>query len=327
MGRGSVNITTQLGIETTPGTAVAANRKFSGIGFDLAGVLETVFYRPNGNRFNKVGVLNKVSSAGSYSGNHSYTESMYLCEGYIGTGAPAVIGTTGQKRIFTPATTSIDPFKTFTIQTGDASAAEQAKYCVINSIQIALTRSGCTISGNIFGQDLDPSATLSASPTSIPLQPVSANEWAAYLDSTFGALGTTLLTDCFSVTIALPEKFIPKYVANPALASFKEVVDKAVEPTMTLVMENNSQARGIFAAMKANNLPTQYVRVQCLGPAIAGGSAVNTFLFDGAIKLKSGRELKDIDGVYGYEFVFEIVDDAAFGAPYAVTFINSIVTE
>lgn len=324
MARASVNIITQLGIEGIPGVAVPANRKLLGMDFEFSPILGTKFYRPAGDKFNKVGVLNTVASKGSFQGNLSYTEAMYIFESYIGGSAPTIVGVSGQRRVYTPGTTTSDAFKTFTIQRGDASAAEQTTNVAVESITITLGHNDALMSGTVIGQALTYGATLTAAPTQIALAPVSGNEISLFIDPTFAALGTTQLTDASSAVITLPAKYKDKWVLDATRTSWKELVEIPMAPSITVIAEFNAQTRALYSAMVSNQLPAQYLRAIATGPAIAGGTANNALQFDAALKVKSATERKDVDAIYGYEFVFEPVDDTAMNAPYIATITNAI---
>ncbi|GIV51034.1 MAG: hypothetical protein KatS3mg038_1555 [Candidatus Kapaibacterium sp.] len=65
--RATINQVTQLGVETTPGTAVAANRRLTGlqIGLERAGE-HTQAYRPTGGKFSTIVVEGKEWAEGQH---------------------------------------------------------------------------------------------------------------------------------------------------------------------------------------------------------------------------------------------------------------------
>jgi len=320
--RASVNILTQLGAETTPGTAVPCDKKLPGLTINLSPSNTTKFYRPSGKKYLNTGVLQKVSARGNYKGPLSFTEIIYPLSGYIGSADPTAIPSTSAKQWdFLPSDTGPESNKSFTWQEGDASAAQQAAYVVFNSVKINLTRDSGEISGTCFSQPIDESATLTASPTDVSQMPVSGNTIDFYIDSTFGGIGGTKMTDPYELDIDLPEKFVEKWPVNSSNASWKEPVEKATEPSGYIILENNAQTRTLIAAMKQNQLPTYYLRFKCTGIAI--GTSAYLLQGDFAIKYEDHEKLQDQGGVYGYKLKFKIVDDSTMGRPYSFRVINT----
>jgi hypothetical protein len=75
---------------------------------------------------------------------------------------------------------------------------------IINALTIALSRQEATVSGGLIGLLLDNGASLTSSPTTLSNLPVTGNMWQCFLDTTFGGIGTTLLTDVFSASVVFP---------------------------------------------------------------------------------------------------------------------------
>jgi hypothetical protein len=61
--------------------------------------------------------------------------------------------------------------------------------------------------------------------------------------------------------------------------------------------------------------------VKAVGANI-GTSADYTLQMDFAVKLKNATPQEDVDGVYGYSFEFEVMDDATMGRPYSINVVN-----
>lgn len=325
--RSSLNILTQIGVEdpNAKGTPVACGTKLPGLEIDLTPTTVTKFYRSSGKKYFSTGVLHKTSSKGTYKGPLSFTESVYVFSSYVNSADPSAIGTTtAEQWDFLPNDTGPDNTKTITVQRGDATLAKQTAYVQFNSVQVKITRDTAEINGNLLGQAMDDGASMTASPTEIAQVPISGNKIDLYIDSTFGGIGTTNYGSPYEVNINLPDKYKENWVLNSGQASWKDLVEAATEPLLDILIEYNAQAQALYLAMKANNLPTYYLRVKCTGPAI--GSSGYLWQGDFAIKFKGADEVKDKDGVYAYKFMFEIVDDATMGRPYSFRVINKLTT-
>lgn len=328
MARGSVNQVVQIGVESVPNTPVACNKKFPSLQVSLKPAIETRFYRATGAKVPSVGVLNQVSSEASFNGGMTYSELLYLFASYLTLVSSTQIGSTpGYTHLLQPAAPGVaETFKTYTLQKGDATAAQQVANLIINNLQLSISRQECTVSGGGIATAINNSATLTSSPTMLENVPVSGAVWSAYLDSTFANIGVTKITDGFKASVTFPEKYKPKWVLDAAQGSWKEAVEVATEPTVTLTAEFNSQMRGIYDAMFAASLPTYYLRLKGVGANI-GTAADYTVQMDFAIKAKEPSPEDDIDGiVFGYNFGFEIVDDSTMGRPYSITLVNRLTS-
>jgi hypothetical protein len=430
--RNSVDIVTQIGVETTPGTEVDATKKLTAVMLAFSARLEARFQRANGSRLITSGVKNKGWAEGSFEGIASYEELAVILEGLIGRNGAVINPYNGQAaaygRVFDSNTWSNQ--KTFTAERGDSSAAMVATNVQLSTLQMRFGRDEVTCSGNLFAKEPNNAGTLTlrneqqtititgtptggtftltyngqttgniaynASAANVvtalealsnigagdvtatggalpgtpvvvtfanalaganqPLMtanaagltggtspavtvaettpggyqegynesPISGNEVCVYVDTTAAALGTTLLTDGYTVEFSIPEVAAPKWVLNCTVASFKESVKLAIEnTTLNLTAEFNAQTRALYDAWNANSLPIYFVRIKCTGPIIAGAVA-NLAQFDFAVKLESVEELADQDGTYGYQFGFRVIEDQTWGKGFEFLLVNEL---
>ena len=427
----SVNQVALIGDQSAADTPVTPDKKFSGLSVDFDETLETNFYRRSGSKVNNMGVLNHVSSKGTFSGVHSFTEAIYAFESYVGSSGPDTLAGGGKKWRYIPSAGDADPFRLFTLQRGSKQRGRQVNDVLFNSIQITLTRQGANISGAIIGKAVTPGITMNlernevqtlsktGTPTAgtftltysgqttaaiawnataatikaalealsniavgdvsvsggplpntavvitfkgalantnvgalvvdstsvtggtfaiatttegnvgaseITQMPISGSQINVSLDDTFAGLGATQLVDNFSVQINLPEKYDTKRVLNRSLASWKEPVEKAMEPTVVLILEANSYSDALYAAAKDENLPTQYLRVDALGIEIPTTSDNYEWVFDAPLKLQAATENGDQSGVDSYTFTFQIVEDDEMGSFFDTYFVNDIAS-
>src|SRR5690242_9152604 len=94
--RADVNIQTQLGVESTEATAVAANKRLPSIDIEISPEHVKQFFRGSGYKANTIGVMNKSHTIGSYKGPLNYTELAYVFASYSNYAAPSTVGTGGQ---------------------------------------------------------------------------------------------------------------------------------------------------------------------------------------------------------------------------------------
>jgi hypothetical protein len=254
-----VNQVALVGVQAAADTPVTPDKKFSGINIDFEEMLETNFYRPAGSKVNKTGVLNGVSSKGTFNGAHSYIESLYFFESYVGSSGPDTLAGGGKKWRYKPTIGDVDPYRLFTIQKGSIQRGREVNDVLFNSIQIALSRQGATISGNIIGKKVSPGATMN----------LDRNEVQEIAKTGTPTAGTFTLTYAGQTTTPIP------YNATAA------AIKSALEALSNIAVGDISVSGG--------PLPTTAVRVAFKGsltalnvvamtvtPTITGGSfAVN----------------------------------------------------
>jgi hypothetical protein len=85
----SVNRVTQIGVETTPGTPVAASRRLQSGGFDLTRQTEYTNFRPPGFKFDSASAKLREWASGSFTGGLAYNEFHVLCASALKTPAAA----------------------------------------------------------------------------------------------------------------------------------------------------------------------------------------------------------------------------------------------
>jgi len=155
MGRPSVNRRIQVGVEVTPGTAVACTKSLPTTDIQLTRVLDTKQYRAMGYKPATIAKIVKDYSTGKVSGPFSYAEIIYP----MSTLVTPVITTPGgatlaRQWVFTAKARGADAFKTLTVQEGDDTAALQAAYCVLTEFGIDVKLDDSTINGALLGQNL-----------------------------------------------------------------------------------------------------------------------------------------------------------------------------
>lgn len=160
--RPSVDIITQLGVETTPGTEVDATKALTALNIEFSPELEMQFARAQGKRLMTSGVKNKAWGSGSFSGIASYIELALLLEGLLGRTAavenPVSGVATAYRRVFDSNITTNQ--KSFTAERGDLTAAMVATYLQFSSLEAQFTRDGVNVNGNLFCREPNVSGAL-----------------------------------------------------------------------------------------------------------------------------------------------------------------------
>src|SRR5215472_1223021 len=116
--RAVVNQILQCGAETTPGTAVAANKKLQNFNLTFTPKPEVKTYRGVGHRWVSTAEMNREWTEMAMDGPLDYQEFVYLINGVWGAITPATHsgGTNSKDWIVTPPVSGAITPKTYTIQ-------------------------------------------------------------------------------------------------------------------------------------------------------------------------------------------------------------------
>jgi hypothetical protein len=326
--RATINQRVQAGVETIPGTAVAASKLLECFNFAF-GIEATVdFFRATGRKYASVQEENQEWSSGSMDGNMDYNGLVYPLSGVAGaaTISAAASSATAKQWLFTPPLTGNASPKTFTFEQGDAVRAHKLAYGLFTQWGYKGDRKSFTTSGTLLGQRVADGITMTTSPTAVALAPIVSNQLNVYLDDNSDDLGTTQLMKVISIEFAMDSVYGPAWFLNRANASFSTHVDLAPAATFKLMVEADATGMALLDYVRSG--VTYYVRTEALGPQIAsdggGGSdpVYNTFQHDMAIKFDKPQKWQDSDGIFAIEWDAQIVEDLTWGMAHQFTLVN-----
>lgn len=324
MGRATVDQVRQLGVETTAGTETDANRKLTALSINLTPQVDKDEFRAAGYKGMTASSVNGLWATGGYEGPVDYNHIIYPLEGLVGSPGPTG-ATLAKTRVFTPASSGPDSnAKTYTADAGDSAAARVYTRVRFRSFQLEVARrTGSRNTGNLYSNFPVDGQTLTASPTVIAQKPVGALEWDIYADDTFGAIGTTKVTDAYAAGFAVGDKFNPFWRLNSTDAG--KMGDEAEVPheiTGRIVTMHNAQSRGIFATLSAN--PVKYLRFVALGPIIEAAVRY-TIQLDFAAQFANPDD-DDNEGIFGVAYNLRSIYDASLGGHWKLTNISTVAT-
>lgn len=317
---------TQVGVESTPGTAVAANKLFLSSGISPAVKVDMQRFRPMGQKFPTVLVPGKEWVEAKLDGQGSYTELTYLFASlFTDPGAPTTVDTSARKYTYNPATSTEDAPKTFTVEQGSAVRAGKFAYGIVNELELQFSRDSIDVSGTLLGQKYQDAITMTATPTAITQLPILPTDIDIFLDPTSGALGTTKLTRVLKASWKIADRFGTVWPLNTANASFVSHVEIEPKSEVKLLVEADSSGMANLTAMRGGT--TQFLRIACTSPTLAGSTTQKySVILDQAIKVSDVAEFSDEDGVYALEFTFEMVYDGGWGKYFTGQVINQLAS-
>jgi hypothetical protein len=316
----------QVGAEATPGTNVAANKKFVTVGVESGVKVSIVDFTPEGSKFATTVFPGMEWTEFKLNGIGSYSELLWIFSSVLVTPpAPTVVDTSARKWIFAPNSFAADIATTLSMEQGDTVRAQKWAYGLVTDMELKINRQGIALSGQGIGQKMSDGITLTASPTTPPTVPIFGNEIDIFLDPTFGALGTTKLLRVLDATITVGSRFVPVWVMNTANASYVAHVEVNPTTEMKLIVEADTQGMGLLTNLRAGS--TNFIRINATSPTLAGASTqFYQMQWDAAIKVKDAAAFSDQNGIYAIEWTFEQVYDAGFGKAMNVSLWNKELT-
>ena len=324
--RSSLTQGVQLGVESTPGTSVPANKKFISMGIEPAIKVEPYRFRPMGQKFASMVTPGKEWVEADISGSMSYSEIIWFLASLLKSpAAPTTLDTTARQWLFYPSAFSEDTVKTFTVEQGGVVRAHKFSNGVVTELEMTLNRDSFEVSGSMLGQAITDGITMTASPTTPPEVPMIPTEFNVFLDGTSAGLGTTKLTRVLETKITVGDRFAPVWVLNSAQQSYVAIVESEPTCEITLLMEADTEGMAQLAQARAGQ--TKFIRIEGLSSQLAGAATQKyRFAWDAAVKVKDIGDFSDEDGVYAIEWTFEQVYDAAWGNAMLATVVNKETT-
>lgn len=320
--RSSISQGVQIGVESTLGTAVSANKKLLGTSIEPGVKASVKTYRPSGGKFSTITALGKEWSEAKISGTLSYTDIVYMLASNVAYAAPAQQGsTTAYLWTFTPGQTGEDTVKGYTIEQGSSVRAHKSAYNLVNSFGYTITRDECTIKGSTLGKAVTDGITLTSSPTSIALVPVIPTQVSIYCDPASGDLGTTKLDRVFSIDWEFSDRFLSVWAIDSAVSSFAAHVETEPKPILKILVEANAAGMGFLADLRAGD--RAFFRVEATGANIDTG---HDYLFqhDISAEVIDVGEFKDEGGVYALEYTFQAIYDASWAKAFTFGVKNAL---
>lgn len=323
--RSSLTQGVQIGVETTPGTGVAASKLLNSISIEPSVAVDMQRFLPMGQKYASIITPGKEWVEADISGRGTYSEIVYLLSSVCVAATPSTVDTSGKSWVFTPAARAEDTVKTYTVEQGGVVRAQKFSYGLVTSMELDFTRDGVEVTGSMIGQALQDGITLTAAPTAIEEKPILPTGIDVWLDTTSGGLGTTKQLRVLNAHFQLGDRFNPVWVLNSAQTSFVAHVEKEPTAQITILVEADSQGMAALTQLRAGT--TKFIRIKATSPDLAGSAtAFYSLGIDAAVKVSDVGNFSDEDGVYAIEFTFDIVYDATWTKAFEITAVNKVAS-
>lgn len=323
MARGYINKAYQIGVESTPGTPVAANKLLKSLSINLSPEVVSQQHPAHGSKFSGNSVVHKHWSSGAVEGPLSYNDIIYPLSTLFTPPTPTTPagGTNSREWKFLPLVGGNETLKTLTVEAGDNTAAEIIAGVAVQGLTFTFAEDDITINGPAIGRK-PTVGTLTGSPAALPQILASARDIDVYLHTALGALGVTLfankLTHAKSGSFGIGEKLVPNWVHNTSFESYVDLVETRSELTADYLTEHNAQSRAIYAGLGDNS--TQYLGIRITG-SIIEGAIPYIFEIVSPVKVAAAAE-EDADGVWGYRYTFS--PEPSDGTDFWIRVVNTM---
>lgn len=309
----------QVGVESTPGTPVAANKKLLAVSMTPSPQAETKPFKAMGNKYASFAALNKEWSSINIDGAPTYNEIVYLLSGLLHYAAPVQQGATAAyKWTFVSNTSAADTGKSFTIEQGDASSAWRVAGAKISGLTFGFGRNAVSVSGSGVGEALETGITLTAGPTALSPVPILPSHLKFYMENTYAALaGATALTNSFNMEWSLTDKF---GLAWP-VGQDPESVEGEPNASGKITVATDTAGMGLITTLR--NASTKWFKIEATGGLIAT-PYYQKFTIIFPAQVQSVGDFTDLDNVYTVEFGLLPIHDASWGKSVSIEVITNL---
>jgi len=320
--KASIFQTVQIGIESTPGTAVPANRKLTSLSIIPTIKTDSKTLKPIGSKYPSLAVVNKEWVEAKVEGEQlTYNEILYPLVSLLSQPTPIQQGgTSAYKWTFISNTFGEDAGKTLTVEQGDALSAWRSAGVKIKGLEFKFQRNEVSVSGDAIGQPLETGVMLTANPTSMTPKPVLPIHLSLYMaDSQAGLDSAQPLTRGFALTWGLKDK---NALAWP-IGQAPVIVESSPKLEAKISLATDAVGLGLITQMR--NASKKWFRIKAVGDTIEG--AYNyTFQIDFAANVTDASDFSDQDGLYLVEWTLVGVHDPDWGKAFQIDVITDVQT-
>lgn len=322
MERTTVVQKTQIGVETVPGTPVAAGKRLQATSIEFNPQMTNQEFRPLGNKYATLEILQREYMQADISGYPAFTDIVYLLSSLVSAPTITTVATGVKKWTFDSASSSLDSPKTFTVEQGDGVRAGRFSNFIVSQLGLKFNRQTVGLTGQGLGSAIDDGITLTASPTEIGLVPMLGTGFDVFVDPLVGDIGTTKLGRLFDGDWSLADRFGPVWPVDSSLGtSFGTTVELTPKIELKATMEADASGMAFLDQFRAGD--TAFCRITNIGPLIDDTNHYSLTI-DTAIKVTNMDKYADQEGVYAIPFTFAGVEDSGWGKAFHIEVVNTL---
>jgi hypothetical protein len=320
--RSTIFQTAQIGLESTPGTNVPANKKLLATSIEPAVPMDVKTFRAMGTKFPALAAQGKEWVEARVAGQGAYNDISYLLASLMQTPTFTQQGVTiAYKSTHTIANAAADTISTFSVEHGSAVRAHEFSYGIMRELALEFSRNGVNLTGVMLGNGYVDGAAMTGSPTEIALQPILPTEVTVSFASTAAGLPGTILTRVLRANINIANRFAPLWVLNAATPNWVAHVETEPNVRLGLFLEADSAGMGFLTAARDGS--SRFFRIKCEGPIIAS-TYKWTLQWDVCTKVVALTEFRDDGGVYAVDWGLVAAYDPTWQKAVYAEVINTL---
>lgn len=320
-----------LGLETTAGTAVAADTLWHGTGLieDKREVVypdEDIGYLSGKDR----AYIPKLEAGVVFDPTPATFEQLpvILCAGVknVVTGVTDT-GGSGKVYTFTFPTTSPNSIKTWTIEAGDDQQAEEVEYAFVESFELSGNGGeALMMSSSWIGRQVSKCTFTSSVTTPAMVEEILFGKGKLYIDSAAGTMGATEKSNTLlGMSLAVKTGWIPKYAADGQLY-FSWAQSTKPELLLNVTFEHNATAVAEKDAWKAKTPRLLRLKFEGNSLTTAGTFTYKTCNVDLAGTWESFDKIGDLNGNDIVTGTFRAAYNATSGKFAEIKVVNEIAS-
>lgn len=318
--------TVQLGVESTPGTAVAANKKPAAMSITGGIKMESENFVAIGNKYPSFVIPGREWAEWKIAGRPTYGELPYLLASIFKSVTATADGATAKLWTFAPALAAEDTVQTYTLERGSSDRAQKAAYFMITELGFKFARTGIEINGAAISQRLTDGITLTASPTAIETNPVPVlgSQVSVYFaDSWAGLAGAAASTRVLEAEWKAGNRFDHLWVLDSSKASYVAHVEDTPNLTGDITIQANATGMAMLDVMR--NATRKWMRIVATGADITTGKPY-LFQIDGCYNVSNATEFKQSPNgkTTAIGWTFQPVYDATASKTYEIQVRNTL---
>jgi len=265
----------QLGLETVPGTPVAATTRLLGqMKYDL----DQKLYRAEDYDTGRLSSFERsipvaISAKLPFEADANYEQLAYLLGMAIKGGVAGVGGSSLYTWTYLPNLSSLNAVNTYTIQYGDDIQAFVSAFCFAQGLDLSWALDDVVkVKAALVGQTVATTTFVGGLVFPATLNPVITNTGKLYIDTTWAGLGgtvkaATLLDGTWKITEGMiPIKYLDGFLWNSDKTEKKRHIE--LEATMAF----NPNLTALWAAYTASPQTAIFVRIKFTGPVTGAGN-------------------------------------------------------
>jgi hypothetical protein len=321
-------VSSQFGLEDTPGTEVDADHKWNTLTYDAQIEMSQTEYTQAGTLVPVAVVTGKLWDSFTVKGAVDYNELCYLLNSLLMKVAGVQQGSTAAYLYtYAPSPFASETLESWTTQWGDASGTANFKALQSQMADLSLKfdRDKVELDGKGLARFESTGVTMTEDPAIIPRMPVTAPTVSVYLASTMAGLASaTAISRGFEAEIGIAGRVEPVWELNAATPSYADLAPGTLKTTGKLSISTaRAEAATLLASMPVNS--QQFMRIKAVGPLIAS-TFYHTLTIDAPVLVSKAPKKGGKSAIYSYDWEFLLNLDVTTSKFLNIALINTIAT-